>query len=316
MKMYSKKNKILNVSIVLVISVLIGIGLQSCSEKEFDSSAPKNIFESYHKIGVKHNEGLEYFFKDIRTFHAVKLKSGDQANLNKTDYLFMAKQSVIDFCNKNENFNTSQLCEKLLNSAWKRPFLKSNDAVSISSDIKELLEELETVIAKDGGNKNLTNFQRDLEVINQKAKNRLSETDAIAIYAATSTAFSSYQYWKKNHVKWTIALNYPESLELYSDDELNRISVKNGSLTVPNIRLKNWWDETWGSFSDSVSDWWNNGGRDVVASDAGGAAVGAIGGAIIGAGAGGVGAGPAAVAGGISTGCYSSIQETIEQWIR
>jgi hypothetical protein len=300
---------------------------QGCSkfEEEFDSSTQKNIFESYSKIGIEHNEGLEYFFNDVKNLHTIRIKSDNKVKFNKADYQSLAKQSVIDFCAKNENFNTSaQLCEESLNNAWKKPLTKSNDEILINSDIKELLEELETVIAKDGGNKNLTNFQRDLEVINQKATNRLSETDAIAIYAATSTAFSSYQYWKKNHVKWMLALNYPELLELYSDDELNRFSIKNGDLIAPRtVRLKSWWDdawssvgETWDTISGSVNDWWDNGGSDVVAADAGGAAGGAIGGAIAGSAVGGVGAGPGAIAGAISTGCIGSIQETIEQWIR
>ncbi|MDR1090520.1 MAG: hypothetical protein LBL79_05535 [Prevotella sp.] len=218
-------------------------------EEEFDSSTAKSIFESYSQIGIKHNEGLERFFNDVKNSHTVRIKSGNKVNLNKTDYQSLAKQSVIDFCAKNKNFNTSaQLCEESLNSAWKKPLIKSNDAILRGSDIKELLEELETVIAKGEGDKNLTDFQRDLEVINQKAKNSLSETDAVAIYAATSTAFSSYRYWKENHVKWMVALNCPELLELYSDDELNSFSIKNGNLIAPgSIRLKGWWDDAWGA---------------------------------------------------------------------
>ncbi|MDR1339737.1 MAG: hypothetical protein LBK58_06780 [Prevotellaceae bacterium] len=301
--------------------------LQGCTEfeEEFDSSTAKNIFESYSQIGVKHNEGLEGFFNDVKNLHTVRIKSGNKVNLNKTDYQSLAKQSVIDFCAKNENFNTSaQLCEESLNNAWKKPLTKSNDAILRNSDIKELLEELETVIAKGGGDKNLTDFQRDLEVINQKAKNSLSETDAVAIYAATSTAFSSYQYWKENHVKWMVALNCPELLALYSDDELNRFSIKNGNLVAPGtVRLKSWWDDAWGAVGEAwdtgsafMTSWWDNGGSDVVGADAGGAAWGAMAGAMAGLTTAGTLSGPAAIAGGITGGCGASIQETIEQWIR
>ena len=33
MKTYKLKNKILNVSVVLIVSILIGIGIQSCNEE-------------------------------------------------------------------------------------------------------------------------------------------------------------------------------------------------------------------------------------------------------------------------------------------
>ncbi|MDR1681776.1 MAG: hypothetical protein LBS25_00085 [Candidatus Symbiothrix sp.] len=224
---------------------------QACStfEEELDSSTAENIFDSYGKIGVKHNEGLEYFFKDVKDLHTIRTKSGDEVDFSKTDYQSLAKESLIDFCAKNENFNTTaQLCKESLNNAWKRPLTKSDDAIRINSE------------------------------------NRLSETDAIAIYAATSTAFSSYQYWKENHLKWMIALNYPELLELYSDDELNRFSIKNGNLIAPkSIRLKSWWDDAWGAVGEAwdtgataMTDWWNNGGSEVVAEDAGGAIAGGI----------------------------------------
>lgn len=65
-----------------------------------------------------------------------------------------------------------------------------------------------------------------------------------------------------------------------------------------------------------MTSWRNNGGSDVVAADAGGAAAGAMGGAIGGLTTGGTLSGPAAVAGGISVGCLNSIDECIQQFFK
>jgi integrase len=48
-----------------------------------------------------------------------------------------------------------------------------------------------------------------LNVLNIEAKENLSENDAMAVYAGTSTCYYSYLYWKENYMKWKIALNKP-----------------------------------------------------------------------------------------------------------
>ncbi|KAA6348867.1 hypothetical protein EZS27_003667 [termite gut metagenome] len=320
-----KKNINLILATIICLFVSTILLLQSCSETELDSLTLENIPESYKMIGTMHNEGLEYFFKDIRTFYAINTKNGHEKILNKVDYKAMYKRSITNFCKSNKISNTSaQFYEELFDNAERKTSLRSNNTVPINEEIVKLQEEINAAIAKDGDKKDLVKFQKSLDEINKKATNTLSEIDAIAIYAATSTAFSSYIYWKENHTKWQIALNHPELLELYSDDELNKLKIKNVNLNEPeSIKLKSWWGDAWGAVGEAwdtgataMTDWWNNGGSDVVAADAGGAVTGAMAGAIGGLATAGTLSGPAAIAGGISGGCYTSIQETIEQWIK
>jgi hypothetical protein len=319
-----KKNINLILATIICLFVSTILLLQSCSETELDSLTLENIPESYKMIGTMHNEGLEYFFKDIRTFYAINTKNGHEKILNKVDYEAMAKRSITNFCKSNKISNTSaQFYEELFDNAERKTSLRSDNTVPINEEIVKLQEEINAAIAKDGDKKDLVKFQKSLNEINKKATNTLSEIDAIAIYAATSTAFSSYIYWKENHVKWMIALNNPELLELYSDDELNKLKIKNNTLNKSdNIKLKSWWSDAWGAVGEAwdtgaaaMTNWWNNGGKEVVAADAGGAAAGAMHGAIAGLPTAGTLSAPAAVALGIEYGCDASIAACVYEWI-
>ena len=92
-------------------------------------------------------------------------------------------------------------------------------------------------------------LKKQLDVINQKAASTLSDTEAAVIYCATSTGYHSYQYWMNNHKKWYFALNYPEILEQYNNEELNQFQLKNGK-----IKTKGWWDDLW----NKTENWFNS----------------------------------------------------------
>ena len=145
----------------------------------------------------------------------------------------------------------------------------------------------------------------ELNAVNNMALVQLSDTSKIhAVFSGTATCYSSYNYWKENHKKWIIALNYPELLDEYTDEELNALVPGEYGFVLPWTKSKI--SELWQKVKDTVSDWWNNGGKEIVYADGRGAAIGAMAGAMVG----GAGAGPGAVAGGAS----ASISEAIDQW--
>ena len=173
-----------------------------------------------------------------------------------------------------------------------------------------------SVLSKEFKENELSRLKERLDGINKKAATTLSVTDAAVIYCATSTGYYSYQYWMKNHKKWYFALNYPEILEQYTNEELNQLQLKNGK-----IRTKGWWNDVWdtaeswwNSASDGIKDWWNNGGREVVVADASGAGVGVLDGTLVAISTAGVGWG-AIPANAVKHGVYFSTGATITVWM-
>ncbi|WP_298650147.1 hypothetical protein [uncultured Proteiniphilum sp.] len=194
--------------------------------------------------------------------------------------------------------------------------LKSSGTVTNNAAVQQLLNEITSVLGNEFKENELPRLKMQLDIINQKAAKTLSETDAAVIYCTTSTGYHSYQYWMNNHIKWYFALNYPEILEQYSNEELNQLQLKNGK-----IKTKGWWDDVWStaeswwnSASSAIKNWWNNGGREVVAADAGGATGGAMGGAVVAVSTATVGWGAIPV-GAVAGGVYESASETITIWI-
>ena len=270
------------------------------------------------KIGIIHNEGLEAYFEDIREIYAVKTKSGEPiAKLSKSRLLALAEKSVGEFCSTNIDGYTSESFSKFNYSATRSASNGQSDV------ILPYLQKIKIALKKTPASPDELLYK--LNIINEEARLNLSEIDAIAVYAGTSTCYNSYIYWKKNYIKWYIAFNKPSLLAEYSDAEMNEFKVIDGEIVKPTKKqTRGWWDdawssvgETWDGVSDSTSDWWNHGGgKQVVGADAGGAVAGAMGGAIAGSAAGGVGAGPGAIAGGLGGGVYESIDTAISEWIQ
>lgn len=146
--------------------------------------------------------------------------------------------------------------------------------------------------------------------MNRKAELELSTPQQIqSVYAGTSTTYSSYIYWKANYKKWIIALNYPEVLDQYTDEELNRLEFGEDDFFLPDDNMtKGWFKDKWEDVKTGVKDWWNNGGKDVIETDGAFGAAGAITGSII--------PGAGTVAGAVGTGGTASIAECIRQLLK
>lgn len=147
------------------------------------------------------------------------------------------------------------------------------------------LSQISESLGKKYSKKEIDKLKRDLDKINQAAAKELTKEEAAVIYCASSTAYSSYQYWLKNYKRWYFALNYPEILEKYKEEEFDNLQLKNGSIALKSASSTNdWMDDLWNTTedwwedsSDALSDFWDENGDDILdvaEADARGAVVG------------------------------------------
>ncbi|MDL2257157.1 hypothetical protein LJC06_03010 [Bacteroidales bacterium OttesenSCG-928-I14] len=308
------KKSILSLSVLLLL--LLGAFMyQSCNNEE-QINEPNDhlssLSEKYNIVGIKHNEALEYFYKNLREVHRTEFSKKSGRDTKNLDYANLIETSM-------ENFMKDNGCSMLDNTMR----LMSDD---INPAVLNLQEDINQAINQEFNNKNLSTFKKELDNINAEATNTLTEDDAIAIYAGTSTALNSYLYWSENSIKWYLVLNYPEITNEYTEEQLDEIAnlLSEEGESEPPAYIGKWLKDKWGQAKDYAVNWWNNGGQELVAADAGGAIEGAIGGAIGGAITGGTAtAGPGAIPGaitgaiygGISAGAFASLGHMVEDAI-
>lgn len=280
-----------------------------------------NIPSEYKVIGEKHNEGLEAAFMALRDHYGKALTRSIEEDtlyrLSKDECLLIAQQGLNAYCINNVSDNP-----KISEFPCAVGIKTRAQGGTLNSNVEMFVEKIKSVLLDEPDSPAL--LVKALNEINKEATAKLTEVDAIAVYAGTSTCYNSYMYWKENHMKWFVMLNCPESLSEFSDEELNHFILKNGKLVAPiQTRGDGWWDKAWGglgevwdSTKDYVSDWWSNGGgKDVVGTDAGDAVAGAMEGALIGSYVEGWGAVPGAIVVGIGEGAAGSISSAIQHWI-
>lgn len=313
------KHKTLARTMIALCATAVTLTHFSCEKpgNNYSEEHSLHIPAEYKVIGEKHNEGLEYAFQAIRAYYTDQMtKSGGMPErMSREELLTLGEESAITFVKKHSSDVPEEFYQNLIENM--------GDAVTKSADqpVSEAyayIERIKQVL--ENGPKDENHLMESLNEINQEAAQNLSKEDAIAVYAGTSTCYNSYMYWKGNRIKWIVALNFPEYLTEYSDEELNSFVGK--ELIASQALTKSWWDdawstvgETWDSIKGAVTDWWDNGGKAVVGADAGAAIMGAVEGALLGSSVGGVGAGPGAILGGIGIGASASIEESISQWV-
>ena len=298
-------------SIITLCAITVALTHFSCEKT--DSNYPENhslcIPEEYQIVGKKHNEGLEYAFQAIRTYYADQMtKSGGMPKrMSKEELLALGEKSAIAFAEKNFSNVPDGFCQNLIE---KMGDAATKSAGQPTSEVYAYIEKIRQALENEPKDEN--HLIEKLNVINQEAAQNLSQEDAAAVYAGTSTCYNSYIYWKENRMKWIVAINFPEYLSLYSDEDLNLFVGE--ELITSQALTKSWWDdawsaigETWDSIQNAVVDWWNNGGgKEIVLTDAGSAGVGAIEGIVAG--------GAGAAAGAIAEGCRGSIVAAIYEY--
>lgn len=253
------------VSFLTVITIL-SISFQGCEliGSDDDFVYKLAIPDEYNKVGKLHNEGLDYVFMAIRKVHLENMKNAG-SNIKTAqiaDYKSIITDATLQFCKEHKSLKDNfAVCQAAVIKS--RSNLKS---AKIGMDLidgfnpvqKELVNEIFNGMKARFSKENLQNLKADLDNINGKALRNLSETEAVPIYCATSTAYATYQYWHKNYKKWYFALHYPEILTKYNDAQLNNLSVNNGTLKLKSTTEDGWWTTTW----TSVENWWEDGWND------------------------------------------------------
>jgi hypothetical protein len=271
--------KRIKLAIIGIVCLTIFGYTQSCSDSTIELETVPNleIPEEFNEVGILHNEGLEYIFEEIKA-QAIeytknpKLK-GNTFLENREEFI---KQATLKFCKQNKKLSKNiDICTQVITTSSLR--LKS-EAINYDPAIQSLLDEAIVVLSKDFKIEEITQLKTQLDRINKKAAETLSETDAAIIFCATSTGYHSYQYWLKNHRKWYFALHYPEILEQYNNDELNQLQLKRGQ-----IKTKGWFSDLWNNVeswftntANNVSEWWDATGKNIILNDFMGAASGAL----------------------------------------
>lgn len=278
---------------VLMISLLTGgtFLFQHC--QKIDADYTLDVPEEYVEVGKTHNEGLDYIFAEIQAkcIEFAKKNEADPINSKSLDYLSIGQDALIEFCRTNPatKGNTGLYEAFVLHSGTT---YKSSRAIEMNPKQQELLSDLQLALKTEFNSKNLKQLKARLNSINNRAMSELSENDAAEIFCATSTAYSTFQYWNKNYRAWYFALNYPEILEQFKKADLNNLSLKSTislSDTIPSGTdwIKKVWDRVEGWYfntADAIDIWWDIYGDGIMISDCVGAAFGA-GDAIVAAGA-------------------------------
>jgi hypothetical protein len=324
-----KKLRIAYPLTAILITGMIIAGLllfQSCEQEEMDYQL--DIPDEFKQVGKLHNQGLDHVFAAIKqkTIAHMRNQENGLKNTAEIDYQRIIHEGTLDFCRSHESLNKEiAICQKVLNERQvqlKAAAPRHRKQLSLNKPQQNAVQQISDALGSRYSKKELHKLKSELNAINRKAARDLDEHDAAVVYCATSTAYSSYQYWMKQYKKWYFALNFPEILEKYNDAQLNNLQLKNGRLLFKNASSgepDSWWEEQWDSAeewyynaSEATEDWWDEDGRqmaeyfvDLTKADAQGALL--LGGAAL---ITGVGAVTAAVTGGI----VGSTTEAIDQF--
>lgn len=277
----------------ILFSVALCFSLISCSKSNVDGDVTQvdimlDLPEEFLQVGMKHNEGVDYAYQGIRDYFS-GTKTQTSHDMSKDELLEIALSALEEYCG-NSLFVTKTTGD-------------AGDTLTLDSEIEIYFERIKSFF-NENSEITSTELINELNTVNRMASLQLSDTlKKAAVFSGTATCYSSYNYWKENHKKWIIALNYPELLDEYTDEELNALELGEEGFIFPETKGIG---ELWQKVKATVKDWWNNGGKEIVFADGEGAAIGAMTGAMVG----GAGAGPGAAAGGAS----ASISEAIDQW--
>ena len=265
----------------LVGLVFMGLIIYACSADRDDAItvvSDLDIPAEFIEVGKLHNEGMDFIFERLKQQAIESVNNPTTKKFSaqgEDDISKFLKQATLDFCEQNKNLKKSlDICKYVLDTPKK--VLNAED---INPNLRKLLDEIDVVLSKEFSKDKLNILKAQLDVINQKAASTLSETDAMVVYCTTSTGYYSFQYWMDNYTKWYFALNYPEILEQYNNEEFNQLQMKSDKISAKGWgwlgdlfdTVEGWYVST----ANSVEEWWNNNGRQILIADGLGAAAGA-----------------------------------------
>jgi len=268
---------------VMSLTAISCVLFNNCQRLDENADYNLDVPDAYKEVGVSHNEGLDYIFNKIQEYciEYTRNLENDPYDVKSIDYPAIVREGIVEFCMANQK--TKEI-SKLYGTSFQTGYLlKSRNVLETKPEIKVLIDKIQYVIRNEFSSKNLKQLKRELNMINQLASDQLSPGDAAAIYCATSTAYSTFQYWHKNYRAWYFALNYPEIMEQLEKSDLNKLSLKSATALVDTIPvnqsfIKTFWDkfEGWiNQTGDALEYWWDEYGEKIIISDCLGAVAGA-----------------------------------------
>lgn len=279
-----KKIKYIFLSAIICIAA-IALVFQSCNNESgipSSDSASKIAISSqydyldlpteYKQVGQFHNEGMDSVYKAVQ---AALASSSKATNAKRTSSNKEKSQKVTNTCDLKSVINDATLkycrSNNLINKNYATSSMSrvktSADIDSLSPIQKEYLDKISEIVKSEYKNKDLAGMKEKLNKINCDAKKNLEVGDAANIYIASTVAYASMQYWKKNIEKWYLLLKADEIEAKYGNtlSKANRFKLK--AYELPEVVVTAdapWWM--------SLQSWWNANGEEVVKADLIGAA--------------------------------------------
>ncbi len=174
-------------------------------------------YEIYQTIGVEHNNGLNYVFKQLK---AEKERVGKDGFITKrANIRALVEQATKDFTAEMFEVNDEDLLHvnEQISAIFQQPLrLKSgsNEELHLyDADMKEelsslqikFLDDLNLVMSDDDGD--LESLQARILEIEKEAVMKMEEEDYIVILVATSVAKNTLAYWHANLDEWVELLS-------------------------------------------------------------------------------------------------------------
>jgi hypothetical protein len=179
----------------ILFMICLFIGITVCTAQDGSLNVP----QEYEKVGQKMSDGFEYMLTRMSEY----VKAADK--VSKADIDSVSRVAMVEFSEKaftGEEFSG-------MDSLLKKMLLNDNNGSGVQDSIRNpeqqaLIAEIMSVAQKFNPKDGLSKLANDLGEINRKAAKTLSEADATAVYAVSTTGYYSAKYWTdmKNVRKW------------------------------------------------------------------------------------------------------------------
>jgi len=174
-------------SYILIIVLVVGL-MFSLACKAQPGKDRLKIPQEYVDNSQKVYDGFEFMFAQLSEY----VSSNEYFTQDDIDSV--RKTVVADYINHSE-----------LNPLARETFITedtSPEAATYQPLVQKLIDEATLVIKAYNPKIGMVKLADQLGLINLKAAETLSETDASIIYSVTSTTYFSTIYWTKNFQKW------------------------------------------------------------------------------------------------------------------
>lgn len=201
-----KPNKL--ITIFLILTLFFAFSCQKSDVKELTNEKAK-----YDKIGVMHNQGLEYAFKSLK---AAK-ENGKLAKFNDEDYINLLFESTYYNAENNNCELSKSEIEQIKSSlvVTKNRLIKLTNTKAdefiyqtiigeaeslLTTRQKEISQEILRVMTESS---NIETVLNDLNQIEAEINSTCDDNEKVGLLSMLSVAKHSSEYWNSNLTLWT-----------------------------------------------------------------------------------------------------------------